>query len=107
VHFAVDPWADASGRLIGADRAHSALVSLRWALTSFEAPQPIAIDLSGITDVRQDFLEGFFAALVQEWPESHLGRHTIVVVGVDATLAPKLRAQFRDCRFEAPVCEQA
>ena len=101
--FRLDPWCNESGRLAGAAVAGDALASLRWSLSGFETPQPIAIDLSGVSAIADEFIEGFFGAIADHWPTSYFGPHAIVVVGVDAALAPGLRDKLHFRGFGVPV----
>ena len=85
--------------------AKDALASLRWALSGFETPQPIALDLDAVTGVSDEFAEAFFAVLAREWPESYFGPHPIVVVGVAPAMAQALRDRLACCGLAVPVAE--
>jgi hypothetical protein len=106
MNFRLDRWSSAAGALDGRAVASEALVALKWQLSIFEAPTPIALDLDGVVRVGGDFVEGFFHALVEEWPESYFGRHPIVIVSADPRVARALRECFRELKIEIPIAER-
>jgi len=107
MNFRLDRWCGPAGELAGREAGDRALRELKWALSSFETPQPVALDLDGVVGVSDDFLEGFFGALVEDWPESYFGRHPIVIVGAAGQVAMTLRSGFRNHGLAIPISEQS
>ncbi len=106
MHFRFDRWCSAAGELDGQAAGSDALAALKWALSAFETPAPVALDLDGVVRVGDDFFEGFFRALVEDWPESYFGRHPIVIVSADKRVAARLRERFRELGVAVPIAQQ-
>jgi len=89
--------------LEGAEAADRALASLHWALTALETPQPVALDLRGITAISEDFLDGFFVKLLAQRPESFFGPHQVLAVGASPPVARELRSTLGRQHLSMPI----
>jgi hypothetical protein len=65
MNFRLERWSNDAGTLDGQAVGKDALAALKWELSSFEAPHPIALDLGGVLRVGDDFVETFFRALAE------------------------------------------
>ncbi len=106
MNFALNRWCDDAGLLSGQRPAGDALAALKWALSPFETPQPVALDLSGVAEITDDFVEGFFCALLAERLESYFGLHQVMVVGAEATVAARLREALLSRGVALPIAER-
>ena len=65
-------------------------MALEWALTEFEAPEPVAIDVKDVVSIPPAFVESFFLPLCVHPPSGPYGPHPVVVVGASADVASTL-----------------
>lgn len=103
MNFRMADWADADGVLSGEHTAAKALDDLIWSLTNLETPQPIGLDLQGVSAISGSFATGFFAELLRSKPESYFGPHPLVAFGATPGVAQALHKQLADRGLAIPI----
>jgi hypothetical protein len=82
---------DRSDGVLGSREGSRALARLEWALSEFETPQPVAIDVSELASISPSFIEAFFVPLSLDPPSGPYGPHAVIVVGASAGVAQMIR----------------
>jgi hypothetical protein len=63
------------------------LARLNWILAEFEAPEPVAIDVSRCDPLSPQYVKGFFLPICEEPPSAPYGPHPIIVIGASEAIA--------------------
>lgn len=95
VHFALHPWSEGSGFLIGRPTAEEARAALERALREIAEAEAVAIDFRDVAAMTVSFAEGFFVPLLGQWSTGYHEEHPLVVFGANEEVLETLDAVLR------------